>query len=166
MSNDPVFYATRDRLIEFPAHRPAAAVLEALSIGSLPDVVWQHGDDLCDCIFQRIGMWKNPYLAETLEIRLCCIWAKIAEQYPEFVRTIPGYFDDNTDTWFTEPMAWDAEHDMPKAIWYRHLARTLNRPLAEIRAEYADKDDLRPKGTPIEHAPRRGRSRWRLFSRR
>jgi len=122
------------------------AVLEALSIGSLPDVEWQTGDDLCDCTYQRIGMWKNPYLAETLEIRLCCVWAKLAEQYPDAVRTIPGYFNENTKEWMTQPWAWDGEAEMPKAIWYRHLARKLDRPLAEIRAEYAGKDHLRPKG--------------------
>lgn len=122
------------------------AVLEALSVGSLPDVDWDHQDDLCDCTFQRVGMWKNPYLAETLEIRLCCVWARLAEQYPDAVRTIPGYFNENTQEWITTPWAWDGEAEMPKAIWYRHLARKLNRPLAEIRAEYADRDELRPKG--------------------
>ena len=122
------------------------AVIEALTIGSLPDVQWQHEDDLCDCTFQRIGMWKNPYLAETLEIRLCCVWARLAEQYPESVRTIPGYWNENTKSWETQPWDWNGETEMPRAIWYRHLARKLNRPLAEIRAEYADRDHLRPKG--------------------
>ena len=122
------------------------AILQALSIGSLPGMEWSNQDDLCDCTYQRVGMWKNPYLAETLEIRLCCVWAKLAEQYPDAVRTIPGYFDPNRQEWITEPWTWDGEAEMPKAIWYRHLARKLDRPLAEIRAEYADKDHLRPKG--------------------
>ena len=123
-------------------------IIEALSIGNLPDVEWQSEDDLCDCTFQRIGMWKNPYLAETLEVRLCCIWAKFAEVFPDMVRTIPGYFNENTQEWITQPWEWNGEAEMPKAIWYRHLARKLNRPLAEIRAEYAGKDELRPKGRP------------------
>lgn len=127
-----------------PALSPA--VIEALSIGSLPDVQWQHEDDLCDCTYQRIGMWKNPYLAETLEIRLCCVWAELAKQYPDFVRTIPGYFNENTKQWETQPWEWNGEAEMPRAIWYRHLARKLDRPLAEIRAEYAERDELRPKG--------------------
>ena len=121
-------------------------VIEALTIGSLPDVEWQHDDDLCDCTFQRIGMWKNPYLAETQEIRLCCIWAEFGKQFPDFVRTIPGYWNENTGQWITKPSEWDGEAEMPKAIWYRHLARKQDRPLAEVRAEYAGKDELRPKG--------------------
>lgn len=125
------------------------AIIHALSIGSLPDVEWLHGDDLCDCTFQRVGMWKNPYLAETLEIRLCCIWAKLAEQYPDSVRTIPGFFNENTQEWITQPMAWNGETEMPKHLWYRQLARKQNRPLADVRAEYASKDELRPKGKPI-----------------
>lgn len=132
--------------LETKAPDLSPAILEALSIGSLPDVEWQHDDDLCDCTFQRVGMWKNPYLAETLEIRLCCVWAKLAEQFPEAVRTIPGYFNPDTQQWLTNPWDWNGEAEMPKAIWYRHLARKLNRPLSEIRAEYAEKDHLRPRG--------------------
>ena len=124
------------------------ALLEALSIASLPDVQWLHEDDLCDCTFQRIGMWKNPYLAETLEIRLCCVWAELARQYPDFVRTIPGYWNENEQRWDTEPQEWNGEAEMPKAIWYRHLARRLDRTVADVRAEYADKDHLRPRGAP------------------
>jgi len=123
------------------------AILEALAVGSLPDVQWQHDDDLCDCTYQRIGMWKNPYLAETLEIRLCCIWAELAKQYPDMVRTIPGYYNENTKEWQTTPWEWDGESEMPRAIWYRHLAAKQDRPVAEIRAEYADKDYLRPRGS-------------------
>ena len=127
-------------------------VIEALTIGSLPDVQWKHEDDLCDCTFQRIGMWKNPYLAETLEIRLCCVWEELAKQYPEFVRTVPGYWNDNERKWETKPWEWNGESEMPKAIWYRQLARSQGRPLAEIRAEYASQDDLRPKGKPLQES--------------
>ena len=122
------------------------AIIEALAIGSLPDVEWKHGDDLCDCVFQRIGMWKNPYLSTTQEIRLCCVWAKLGEQYPDLVRMTPGYFNENTQRYETEPWEWNGEAEMPKALWYRQLARKLDRPLADIRAEYSAKDELRPKG--------------------
>lgn len=126
--------------------RLSPGVIEALSIGSLPDVQWQNQDDLCDCTFQRVGLWKNPYLAETLEIRLCCVWAELGKWFPDFVRTIPGYFDDNEQEWITEPWEWTGETEMPKAIWYRHLARKQGRAVSEIRAEYGEKDALRPKG--------------------
>ena len=122
------------------------AVVEALSIADLPDVQWKHDDDLCDCVFQRIGLWKNPYLATTQEIRLCCVWAELGKQYPDFVRTIPGYFNENTQQWETNPWEWNGEAEMPKAIWYRHLARKFGRPVADVRAEYAERDELRPKG--------------------
>lgn len=126
-------------------------VVEALSIGNLPDVDWANQDDLCDCTYQRIGLWKNPYLAETLEIRLCCVWAKLAEQYPDCVRTIPGYRNDNTGEWETQPWEWNGETEMPRAIWLRHLARKQGRPLAEIRAAYADQAP--PQGTPRRSIP-------------
>lgn len=110
------------------------AILEALAISELPEVEWLHGDDLCDCTFQRIGMWKNPYLAETMEIRLCCVWAKLGEMFPEYVRSIPAYRDENTQTWVTEPWEWNGEDEMPKALWHRQLARKLDISVAEARA--------------------------------
>jgi len=127
------------------------AVLEALTIGSLPDTQWDHEDDLCDCTYQRIGLWKNPYLAETLEVRMCCIWAELYKQFPDFVRTIPGYYNDNTKEWETKPWEWNGEAEMPRAIWYRYLAREQDRPLADIRAEYSNQ------------RPPSGRSRIPLF---
>ena len=124
----------------------STAIVEALTIGSLPGVQWNHEDDLCDCTFQRVGMWKNPYMAETLEVRMCCIWAELYKQFPDFVRRIPGYFNDNTKEWETDPWEWDGEAQMSPAIWYRHLAAKENRPVGEIRAEYAAKDP--PRGRP------------------
>lgn len=126
------------------------AVIEALSIGNLPEIEWNDQDDLCDCLYQRVGWWKNVYLAETLEIRFCCIWEEFYKQFPQHVRKIPGYWNPNTKEWLTEPQEWNGETEMPKAIWYRHLARKFGRPLADIRAEYQDKDELRPKGEKRE----------------
>ena len=123
------------------------AVIEALSIAELPEIRWKIHDDRCDCIYQRIGFWTNPYLGETLEVRMCCIWAELYKQFPQFVRTVPAFQDyNNGDAWVTEAAEWNGETEMPKALWYRQLARQQGRSLGEIRAEYADKDDLRPKG--------------------
>src|SRR3989304_4838306 len=91
------------------------AVLEALTIGSLPDTQWDHEDDLCDCTYQRIGLWKNPYLAETLEVRMCCIWAELYKQFPGFVRTIPGYSSVNPNGRATESGERIGEAEMPRA---------------------------------------------------
>lgn len=109
------------------------ALMEALSIANLPDVQWKHEDDLCDCTFQRIGMWKNPYLAETLEIRLCCVWAELGKMFPQFVRTIPGYWNENTEEWMTEPWEWNGETPMPAALWHRQIARKNNITVSEAR---------------------------------
>lgn len=136
-----------------PAVTMSPAVIEALAIGSLPDVQWLHGDDLCDCEFQRICQWTNPYIGSTHEARLCCIWAELYKQFPEHVRDIPAWFDINAQEWRTQPMAWNGETEMPKAMWYRHLARKHGRSVADIRAEFSGKDELRPKGREIKSIP-------------
>lgn len=126
-------------------------VLAALASGSLPDVQWTNDDDGCDCIYQRIGFWTNPYIAETLEVRLCCVWAKLHEQYPGAVRTTPAFRDYNANEWVTEPAPWNGEADMPKGLWYRQLARQEGRSVADIRAEYQYRDSERPRG--VTHIP-------------
>ena len=128
-------------------------VMAALALGGLPDVQWKHHDDRCDCVYQRIGFWTNPYLAETLEVRMCCIWADLYRQYPQFARTIPAFWDYNREEWVTEPQEWNGEDEMPKAIWYRQLARKQGRSLSDVREEYAGKDHLRPRGAPVTQKP-------------
>lgn len=125
------------------------AIVEALAISELPDVQWKTHDDLCDCTYQRIGMWTNPYLAETLEVRMCCIWAELYKQYPQFVRTIPAFWDYNQEQWVTEPMQWNGEDDMPAAIWHRQLARAVGVDLQAAR----DMNIPAPKGIKREPRP-------------
>ena len=122
------------------------AVLEALATGSLSEVTWNGLDDGCDCSFQRVGFFTNPYLAETLEVRFCCFWAEWHKEHPEWVRTTPAFREYNRNEWVTEPADWNGEADMPSALWYRQLARQQDRPIAEIRAEYQHRDSERPKG--------------------
>ena len=126
------------------------AIVEALSISELPDVQWKAQDDLCDCTYQRIGMWTNPYLAETLEVRMCCIWAELYKQYPQFVRTIPAFWDYNREEWVTEPQAWNGETDMPASMWHRQLARATGMTVAEAR----ELPTAPPKGIKREPKPR------------
>ena len=109
------------------------AIVEALAISELPDVQWKMHDDLCDCVYQRIGMWTNPYLAETLEVRMCCIWAELYKQYPQFVRMIPAFWDYNADEWVTEPAEWNGEDAMPQSMWVRQLSREMNISIQEAR---------------------------------
>ena len=115
-------------------------LLEAIAIVSAePDVHWEHGDDLCNCTFQRIGTWANPYIGKTLKVRMCCIWESIYAQFPEFVQRIDGAWDDNTRMYNPEPQDWDStDWDMPLHIWHRHLAAKTGKTLDEIRVEYAD----------------------------
>ena len=119
-------------------------VLSALSV--LPEDMWDVQDDKCDCVYQRIGFWTNPYLSETLEVRMCCIWAELYKFFPQFVRVTPAFYDYNRDEWESEPREWTADFDMPPAIWHRQLARAERITVAEAREKYADKDYLRPKG--------------------
>ena len=123
-----------------------ADVLTALESSELPDAFWSTEDDLCDCTYQRIVQFTNPHLAETHEMRLCCMWAVLSKDYPDFVRNIPASFDLNTRQWVTVPEEWNAEFDMPKAYWYRQLARKEGITVAEARSKYADRDDERPRG--------------------
>jgi hypothetical protein len=127
--------------------------LEMLATVTIPEVRWVHGDDLCDCAFQRIGEWTNPYLARTLRVRMCCIWADLYEQYPEFVQEVPAYYDENRDLFETEPMDWNAEDwDMPRYLWYRQVAAQSGRPLAEVRErlQYLEPPKRVPEGTGIK----------------
>lgn len=100
----------------------------------MPEIVWSTGDDLCDCTFQQIGSWTNPYLGRTLRVRLCCIWSHIWADFPEFVQEIPAYYNHNTDRWDTDPMDWNLEgSDMPKHLWHRQLAVLTGLTLPEVR---------------------------------
>ena len=105
------------------------------AMGMLPETVWLHGDDACDCTFQRIGLWKNPYIGETLEVRMCCIWDELYKLFPQHVRRTPAYLNGD-DEWIPGQQEWDGEQDMPRALWYRQLARKHGKPLPEIRGIY------------------------------
>jgi len=133
--------------------RAVQDVMAAMAVASIPDVVWIIGDDECDCTFQRIGDWTNSYLGQTLRVRLCCIWAEIYKQYPQFVQEIPAHFDRNRWTYVTEPAEWDSdEMDMPVSLWHRQLAKQQGKSLAEIRAEYKGRENERPKRVTVKKA--------------
>ena len=123
------------------------ALLQALKItGELPDVQWLQGDDLCDCTFQRIGEWTNPYIAQTLRIRMCCLFAELQKEYPQCFQEISAYYDVNRHKWQTTPVKWDSiEYDMPMPLWYRMLSFVKGKPLATIRKEYAHRKGERSK---------------------
>lgn len=107
---------------------------------SIPEIQWDNQDDLCDCTFQRVGWWTNPYIGKTMEFRLCCAWKVLIEKNPElqpFFREIPAFDNYNTGQYESDSWDWNGEFDMPRAIWYRQLATQENRPLSEIRKDYA-----------------------------
>jgi hypothetical protein len=104
----------------------------------LPEITWVHGDDLCDCIFQRIGEWSNPYLARTLRVRMCCLWDRIYAEHPDLVELIPAYHDQNADKLLEDPLEWNGDHDMPRWLWHRQLSTILKKPLDEIRRRFGE----------------------------
>jgi hypothetical protein len=114
--------------------------------GDLPEIHWLPGDDLCDCAFQRIGQWTNPYIARTLRVRMCCLYKEMAKQFPQFFQEIPAYYDSNRHAWRREPQEWDSdEADMPVYLWYRQMAAISGKPLDEIRRRYEMRKRERPK---------------------
>jgi nitroreductase len=120
---------------------------------SIPDVRWMHGDDLCNCTFQRIGEFANPYLGQTLRVRFCCVWAELEKEYPDFIQHIPAYWDDNSESWRKEPTEWDGGSGMPRALWYRQQAFLQGKSLEDVRAELGDQEP--PKAVNIEARRRR-----------
>ena len=131
-----------------------SALMEAIAlVAAIPDVRWEHGDDLCDCTFQRIGSWTNPYIAKTLRVRMCCLWEALYAEHPEFVQRIDAYWDENEQSYKTEPAPWDSNvGDMPRALWHRQIAIQTGLTLDEVRAEYADQEPpkaaVKPRVTP------------------
>jgi hypothetical protein len=121
----------------------------ALAVADMPAVHWIADDGLCDCTFQRVCEWTNPYFAKTLRVRLCCIWAELYKQYPQFVQDIPAYYDANRHRYVMEPAEWDnPTAPMPVSAWHRYLAAKEGKPLAQIRQEYAGREHERPQAVP------------------
>lgn len=118
----------------------------ALVSSGIPEEQWDNQDDLCNCTFQRTGDWANPYLGRTQRVRICCLFAELYDQYPQFIQEIPAYYDENTGEWESKPLEWDGEQDMPTAIWHRQLAVKTGMPLEDIREVYENQSP--PKGTP------------------
>ena len=117
----------------------------AAAVSADPTVHWLLGDDLCDCTFQRVGEWANPYLGKTLRVRMCCIWAELYKQYPEYVQEC-GYYDPNRGTYTNTPAEWDSQDAaMPIYLWHRHLAAFEGLSVGEIRHKYAGREAERPK---------------------
>ena len=114
--------------------------------GEVPEIRWQHGDELCGCVFQRIGDWTNPYIGRTLRVRMCCIWAELYKDYPEFVQEIPASYDWNTGLFQDEPQEWNGEEDMPESLWHRQLAVMSGMELDEVQEKF--EGQLPPKGIP------------------
>lgn len=115
-------------------HTPVVNPGQDILGGEIPEITWQHGDDACNCTFQRIGEWTNPYIARTLRVRFCCIWAELYKQFPQFVQEIPAHWNENEGRFDAKPQEWNAEDaDMPKHLWHRQMAVLLGLPLNDVR---------------------------------
>ncbi len=130
--------------------------VEAPSLpAGVPDVPFQHGDDQCNCTFQDVREWTNPYLGRTLRARMCCIYGELFRQFPQFVQDIPAHYDAATHSWVPDPQPWDSEDaDMPEYLWHRHKAALTGKALAEVREEHAGAPHERPRAV----APGMGRA--------
>ena len=112
----------------------------------MPEVTWTHGDDLCNCTFQRIGDWANPYIARTRRVRVCCLENRMLEGNEDLVQDIPGYFNENTGEFETEPWVWNGEDDMPEHLFMRQTAIIQGLSLDETRVKFEGVEP--PKGIP------------------
>lgn len=113
---------------------------------TIPEFNWEHGDDLCDCEFQRIGLWMNPYLGVTDKIRFCCLYKELEDSFPHLFQHIKGYWDDDENEWIMAQMEWNGEEDMPRALWNRQLSIREGLPIEVIRERTIFQSP--PKGTP------------------
>ena len=110
----------------------------------MPEITWTHGDDLCNCTFQRIGDWANPYIARTRRVRVCCLENRMLEGNEDLVQDIPGYYNENTGDFETEPWVWDGEDDMPEHLFMRQTAIIQGLSLDETRVKFEGVEP--PKG--------------------
>ena len=113
---------------------------------TMPEFIWTHGDDLCDCTFQRIGEWTNPYLARTRRVRVCCLEDRMLEDNEDLVQDIPGFFNDDSGLFETEPWVWNGEDDMPEHLFMRQTAIIQGLSLDETRVKFEGVEP--PKGIP------------------
>ncbi len=118
-----------------------------LTTTGIPEIQWDPYDDLCDCVFQRYQWMTNPYLGRTMEVRMCCIWAELYKQYPQFMREIPAFDDTNNKEYRVQPLEWNGDFDMPRSLWYRQLAVLHQLPLPTIRRMY--EQDEPPKAVNV-----------------
>ena len=129
---------------------PGQDILALLASSTIPEMQWENGgDDLCDCTFQRIGFWTNPYIARTLKVRMCCIWADIYKRYPQFVQEIPAFTDYRVSDHTYDPRPWEwnsVDSDMPRWLWHRQLAVEEGLPLATIRKMYEGQEPPKAVG--------------------
>ena len=111
----------------------------------IPEIRWVHGDDLCDCTFQRLGEWTNPYLAKTMRVRMCCMWVELEKMFPHLVQHIPAFYNENTDLFETDFIEWNSpDGEMPRALWHRQLSVAMGLPLDEIRNRTNGKESPGP----------------------
>lgn len=135
------------------ATKPNQSVLMALvSEQDLP-MHWLHGDDLCDCMVQRIGEWTNSYTGMTEQYRWCCVWDELMRQVPAlraFRQVVPASYDEHRDEWKPDVEEWDSEiADMPLYLWYRQYARKHGLTVGEARKALQGRESERPRKVPV-----------------
>ena len=113
----------------------------------IPEVRWTNQDDLCDCTFQRIGEWTNPYIGQTMRVRFCCVWEEFERMWPQHFERIDAGYDHNAKSYVHEPMEWNGEDDMPRSIWYRQIQKITGQSLDQVRNQYGTQEPPRGYGS-------------------
>jgi hypothetical protein len=129
----------------------------------MPEITWTHGDDLCNCTFQRIGDWANPYIARTRRVRVCCLENRMLEGNEDLVQDIPGYFNENTGDFETEPWVWDGEDDMPEHLFMRQTAIIQGLSLDETRVKFEGVEPPKGIARPKVIEKREGMSEYEVI---
>jgi len=68
------------------------------------------------------------------------------EDNEDLVQDIPGFFNDNTGLFETEPWVWNGEDDMPEHLFMRQTAIIQGLSLDETRVKFEGVEP--PKGIP------------------
>ncbi len=113
------------------------ALEQAIRIIEAQDT-WDVNDDLCDCTYQFMSYYNNPYIGETYEVRLCCLYAEFEKQYPQFFKRVQ-----------IEPAEWNGESDMPRSIYHRQLSKLHGLSVSEARMIAGET----PRGKPRASKP-------------
>ena len=95
-------------------------------------------DDECDCLFQNVQEYSNPYYNKTLRFRYCCLLAEFRKQWPHLFEEIEGWWDSERKMWRNEALdPGEQLKHMPghlaEHVSVRHEAAVTKEPIAVVK---------------------------------